>query len=114
MVVRTFKVRFSEEQLNDLMERLEKTRFPDEIKDSDWDYGTNLDYLKELVNYWQTELNWRTQEEVINKFSHFRADVDGINIHFIHQPSKGKNPMPLLLLYGWPYSFLQMLKIIHS
>jgi pimeloyl-ACP methyl ester carboxylesterase len=94
------------------MERLARTRFPDEIQGADWDYGTNLEYLKELIAYWQTEFDWRDQEEAINKFSHFRGDIDGLNIHFIHQPGKGKNPMPLLLLHGWPYSFLQMLKII--
>ena len=81
------------------------------IEGAGWDYGSNLEYLKELINYWQNEFDWRIQEEAINKFSHFRADIDGLNIHFIHQPGKGKNPMPLLLLHGWPYSFLQMLNM---
>lgn len=111
MDVQPFKVRVPEETLTDLRERLAETRWSDEIPGSGWDYGTNLAYLKELVDYWQTSFNWRVQEEAINRFSHFRADVDGLGIHFIHEKGKGPNPMPLVITHGWPGSFFEMSKI---
>lgn len=111
MDVQPFKVRVPEETLTDLRERLAETRWSDEIPGSGWDYGTNLAYLKELVDYWQTSFNWRAQEEAINRFSHFRADVDGLGIHFIHEKGKGPNPMPLVITHGWPGSFFEMSKI---
>jgi pimeloyl-ACP methyl ester carboxylesterase len=110
--VQPFKIKISQPILDDLRQRLSRTRWPDEVSGADWNYGTNLAYLKELVSYWQSKFDWRAQENAINKFAHFRAQIDGLNIHFIHERSKGKNPMPLLLLHGWPSSFLQMLKII--
>jgi pimeloyl-ACP methyl ester carboxylesterase len=107
-----FKVHIEQETLDDLRARLERTRWPDEIEDAGWDYGANLAYLKNLVNYWQSDFDWRTQEQAINRFAHFKANVDGLNIHFIHERGKGPNPMPLLLLHGWPGSFLQMVKML--
>ena len=85
MDVQPFKIQVPEETLTDLQERLAQTRWSDEIPGSDWDYGTNLAYLKELVDYWRTSFDWRAQEEAINRFSHFRADLDGLGIHFIHE-----------------------------
>ena len=111
MDVQPFKIQIPEDTLTDLQERLAQTRWPDEIPGSDWDYGTNLAYLKELVDYWRTSFDWRAQEEAINRFSHFRADVDGLGIHFIHEQGKGPNPMPLVLTHGWPGSFFEMSKI---
>src|SRR6266700_975011 len=107
-----FKVHISQETLDNLRTRLEQTRWPDEIEGAGWDYGTNLAYLKTLVNYWQNDFDWRTQEQAINRFSRFKANIDGLNIHFIHERGKGPNPIPLLLLHGWPSSFIQMLKIL--
>lgn len=107
-----FKVRIEQETLDDLRARLQRTRWPDEVEGAGWNYGTNLAYLKTLVSYWQHEFDWRTQEQAINHFAHFKADVDGIGIHFIHERGKGTNALPLLLLHGWPSSFVQMLKII--
>ena len=111
MDVQPFKVQVPDATLKDLQERLAQTRWSDEIPGSDWDYGTNLSYIRELVGYWQNGFNWRAQEEAINKFSHFRADVDGLGIHFIHERGKGPNPMPLIMTHGWPGSFFEMSKI---
>ncbi len=111
MDVQPFKIQVPEDVLTDLQERLAQTRWSDEIPGSDWDYGTNLAYLQELVDYWRTSFNWRAQEEAINRFSHFRADVDGLGIHFIHERGKGPNPMPLVITHGWPGSFFEMSKI---
>jgi pimeloyl-ACP methyl ester carboxylesterase len=112
MTVESFRVRVPQEILDDLQERLARTRWPDEIMGSGWDYGTNLDYLKRLIAYWQNGFDWRAQEKAINAFSHYRAVVDGCGIHFIHEQNRGKNPLPLILLHGWPATFLQMMKII--
>jgi len=111
MDVQPFKIEVPEETLADLKERLGQTRWPDELPGTGWDYGTNMAYLKELVDYWQNSFDWRAQEEAINRFSHFKADVDGLGIHFIHQKGVGPDPMPLVLTHGWPGSFFEMSKI---
>jgi pimeloyl-ACP methyl ester carboxylesterase len=98
--------------LDDLRDRLGRTRWPDEMEGSGWDYGTNLNYLKELVEYWQHTFDWRAQEVKLNQFSHFRTDIDGLGIHFLHQRGKGPNPTPLILTHGWPDSFYRMYKLI--
>ena len=78
MPVQPFKIDIPDSVIDDLKSRLDRTRWPDEIPGSGWDYGTNLDYIKELVHYWRTKFDWRAQEKLINSFAHFKADVDGI------------------------------------
>ena len=111
MGVQPFKVQVPEETLKDLQDRLALTRWPDEIPGSGWDYGSNLAYIKELVEYWRTGFNWRAQEEAINTFSHFRTTVEGLGVHFIHERGNGPDPMPLVITHGWPGSFFEMSKI---
>jgi pimeloyl-ACP methyl ester carboxylesterase len=112
MNVQPFKIQIPQATLDALQERLARVRWPDEIPDSGWDYGASLAYMKALADYWQTKFNWRAQEEAINKFHHFRAEVDGPGIHFIHERGKGSSPLPLVITHGWPGSFVEMLKII--
>ena len=112
MNLQAFKVQIAQETLDDLQERLARTRWADEISDAGWDYGSNLSYMKELIGYWQSHFDWRAQEEEINFFSHFRAGIDNLGIHFIHERGKGSKPMPIIITHGWPSSFYQMLKII--
>ena len=112
MAVQPFNVHIPEPVLQDLRDRLTRTRWPDEIPNSDWDYGANLAYIKELVEYWRTQFDWRAQEEAINSFSHFKTEVDGQEIHFIHEKGEGPNPVPLIITHGWPSSFFELLKII--
>ncbi len=107
-----FTVHVPQAVLDDLRERLAHTRWPDEVDEAGWDYGTNLAYLKTLVDYWQHEFDWRAQEEKINQFAHFRADIDGFGIHFIHERGQGQNPLPIILTHGWPGSFFEMYKLI--
>jgi len=111
MDIQPFKIQVPEAVLEDLRERLAHTRWPDEIPGSAWDYGTNLAYHKELVEYWRTGFDWRAQEAAINRFRHFRATVGGLGIHFIHERGKGPNPLPLIITHGWPGSFFEMSKI---
>lgn len=112
MTVAPFKVDVPDSVLQDLQERLARTRWPDEIPGSGWDYGSNLAYIKELVNYWRNTFDWRAQERIINSFSNFKTDIDGIGVHFIHEKGKGPNPMPLVITHGWPGTFFEMYKII--
>ena len=112
MGAQPFKIAVDDGVLDDLRRRLEDTRWPEEITSSGWDYGSNLDYLKELVEYWRTGFDWRAQEKLINAFSHFKAEVEGLDLHFIHERGKGPNPMPLVITHGWPSSFFEMYKIV--
>lgn len=112
MNLQTFKVQIPQETLDDLQERLARTRWADEISGAGWDYGSNLSYMKELIDYWLSHFDWRAQEEEINRFGHFRASIDNFGIHFIHERGKGSKPMPIIITHGWPSSFYQMLKII--
>lgn len=112
MSVQPFKVQIPQATLDDLRERLARTRWADEIEGAGSDYGANLAYMKELIDHWQNHFDWRAQEKLINRFAHFRANVDGLNIHFIHERGKGSNSIPIIITHGWPSSFVQMLKII--
>ncbi len=100
-----FVIRVPEETLTDLRERLAKTRWPDEVGNAEWTYGTNLSYLKELVSYWQTTYDWRQHERAMNAFQHYKVTIDRQPIHFIHEPGRGPRPIPLMLTHGWPWTF---------
>ena len=101
MPIIPFKVEVADHILQDLNERLDRTRWPDEIPGSGWDYGSNLDYIKELVEYWRTTFDWRSQERLINSFPHFKTNIEGLEVHFIHEKGKGPNPIPLVIAHGW-------------
>lgn len=110
--VEPFEVKVAEEVLDDLKRRLADTRWPDELPGVGWDYGSNMDYIKELCEYWRTSFDWRAAEAKINSFANFRSEVDGLNIHFIHERGKGPNPIPIVITHGWPSTVSEMLKII--
>ena len=112
MRVESFTINVAQSNLDDLRKRLSHTRWTDEVEGAGWDYGTNLQYMKELTNYWQHQYDWRKQEEELNTFAQFKAEIDGVKIHFIHERGKGPNPTPIILLHGWPDSFYRMHKII--
>tara|TARA_R110001583_G_scaffold195551_1_gene376008 strand:+ start:19782 stop:20936 length:1155 start_codon:yes stop_codon:yes gene_type:complete len=112
MGIKPFKINFPDQQLDDLKLRLVNTRWPEQITDSEWDYGTNLSYMKELSDYWLNDFEWRKQEQLLNSFDQYIATIDGVNIHFIHVRGKGPNPTPLIISHGWPGSIWEMYKII--
>src|SRR5690348_10008717 len=107
-----FKIQVSDTALADLKRRLSQGRFADELSDSGWDYGTNLAYLKSLVEYWRDKYDWKAQEKRLNAFDQFKTTIDGVDIHFIHQRSKNPNAIPILLLNGWPSSIIEYEKVI--
>jgi pimeloyl-ACP methyl ester carboxylesterase len=107
-----FKIDVPQPVLDDLHYRLAHTRWPDEITNAAWDYGTNREYLQQLATYWQHSYDWRAQEAKLNEFAQFTAEVEELDIHFLHIEGKGPNPTPLLLTHGWPDSFFRMVKLI--
>jgi pimeloyl-ACP methyl ester carboxylesterase len=112
MPTQPFQINVQQSILDDLQERLARTRWIYDVTNADWDAGTDPGYLRELCAYWQNGFNWRQQEERLNSFHHFRSEIDNVGIHFIHERGKGDRPIPLLLTHGWPDSFLRFSKII--
>ena len=110
--VTPFKIHFSDEELASMMERLRNTRYPDDFGNDDWRYGYNTDYHRKLVEYWVNEYDWRSVETRMNELPHFKVDIMGVPLHFIHVKGSGKNPMPLLLHHGWPWTFWDVRKVI--
>ena len=110
--IKPFSIKIPQSALDDLHERLARTRWPDEPEDAGWSMGTNLGYMKDLTAYWLDQYDWRKHEAELNQFHHFKADVDGIEVHFVHERGKGENPTPILLLHGWPDSFYRYHKVI--
>ncbi len=110
--IEPFEIRVSDETLDDLRQRLARTRFPDQLEGAGWDYGTELGYLRELVAYWRDKFDWRAREAELNRFPHFRIESDGCRLHFIHARSPEPNAVPLLLLHGWPGSVFLFKKVI--
>ncbi len=107
-----FQISIPDDVLADLRERLERTRWPDQLPEAGWDYGANLDYMKELIEYWRTCFDWRVQEQQLNSHPQFRATVDDTSIHLIHVRGRGPRPMPLILTHGWPSTFFELLKVV--
>ncbi|HEY2484310.1 MAG TPA: epoxide hydrolase [Candidatus Binataceae bacterium] len=110
--VEPFSIKIRDEVLADLKARLDQTRFPDEVPDTAWEYGTNLAYLRELVDYWRTRYDWRKHEKHLNSLRHFRTEITDLDLHFIHEEGRGPNPKPLLLIHGWPGSVYEFMEII--
>jgi pimeloyl-ACP methyl ester carboxylesterase len=107
-----FEVEILEEVLSDVRQRLTNTRLPHSVEGTGWNAGTDLQYLKELVAYWQNTYDWRKHAAALNQFAHFRTEVDDIAIHFIQERGKGPNPFPIILTHGYPDSFYRFAKII--
>ncbi len=110
--IEAFHVRVDDAVLQDLRHRLERTRLPDQIEGTGWEYGIPIDYLRELVEYWRDTYDWREQEARLNSFEHYRTSVDGQGIHFIHARSAQPDALPLLLTHGWPGSGVEFLDVI--
>ena len=110
--VRPFRIEIHQAELDDLNERLARTRFPDEPPDVGWSRGVPLDYLKELAEYWRTSYDWREQEANLNELPQFTTTIDGQRIHFLHVRSPEPDALPLIITHGWPGSFVEFLDII--
>ena len=116
MSLEAFEIRVPESTLDDLQARLATTLLPEqdsgEDGSADWNAGTNPAYLRTLVDYWRSKYDYRAREAEINRFSHFRAEIGGSAVHFVHERGKGPAPFPIVLTHGWPDSFLRFIKLI--
>jgi pimeloyl-ACP methyl ester carboxylesterase len=110
--IKPYTVHVSGWVLEDLEDRLARTRFSDHIAGSGWDYGTDLAFLKELVEYWRTSYDWRQHERALNRFDHFVTEIDGLDVHFIHHRSPEPGALPLVITHGWPGSVTEFVKVI--
>jgi pimeloyl-ACP methyl ester carboxylesterase len=110
--IQPYRIEIAQADLDDLHDRLGRTRWPDELPDVGWAYGVPLDYLKGLVDYWRTGYDWRAQEARLNEFAQFTTTIDGQNIHFLHVRSPEPDALPLIVTHGWPGSIVEFMKII--
>ena len=114
MTVTSFRIRVSDEILDDLRTRLTRTRFTAASDPAFWAAGTDPGYLRELVTYWADGFDWRAAERALNTYPHYAAEVAGRRVHFVHlrgkAPEGSPSPLPLIMTHGWPSSFVEMLQ----
>jgi hypothetical protein len=112
VALRPFRIAVPEAALDDLRDRLARTRWPDELPGVGWSRGVPLGYLKALAEYWRTGYDWRAQETILNAYPQFTTTIDGANVHFLHVRSPEQNALPLIITHGWPGSIVEFLDII--
>jgi microsomal epoxide hydrolase len=110
--IRPFRLSIDAAAITDLQTRLAQVRWPDEAPEEPWRYGTSLAFMRELVDCWRRDYDWRKTEAALNAFPQFVTRIDGIDVHFLRVEGRGPNPRPLLLSHGWPGSVLEFLKLI--
>ncbi len=107
-----FRLEVGNDVLDDLRARLEHTRWAADYANDDWRYGTNGAWLRDIVAYWLDGYDWRAQEAAINAVPHFRVELEGVPIHFVHVRGTGPAPLPLVLTHGWPWTFWDFHEVI--
>jgi len=110
--IRPFRIDVDDATLQHIRNRVAQFPWHEMPDDGGWDYGTNLDYLREFCAYWVDDYDWRKHEAELNRFAHYRAGVDDIDLHFIHEPGSGPAPLPLIISHGWPGSVVEFVDII--
>lgn len=114
--IQPFTIHIDQADLDDLRQRLANTRWPKAAPGAGWSDGVPLDYLKQVVDYWRTQYDWRSFEARLNQYPHYKTTIDGANIHFMHirspEAANGIKAMPLLITHGWPGSFAEFLDVI--
>ena len=112
MSIQPFKIAIPQTDLDDLHDRLARTRWPNQLPGVGWSRGVPLDYLKDLAEYWRTGYDWRKHEARLNEFPQSTTEIDGQTIHFLHVRSPEPDALPLVLTHGWPSSPVEFLKVI--
>ncbi len=112
MIARPFRIDIPQNKLDWIAQRLRAAPWPDVPEGAPWQFGTDAKTLRELVDYWLEDFDWRKRETAFNALPQFTARIDDYDIHFIHVRGAGKNPKPLLLSHGWPGSFAEFMKVI--
>jgi epoxide hydrolase len=110
--IRPFRIDIPQADLDDLRQRLHRTRWPDELPGVGWTRGVPLGYLKELAGYWADGYDWRKQEAALNEHPQFTTTIDGTGVHFLHVRSPQPDALPLILTHGWPGSIVEFLNVI--
>jgi epoxide hydrolase len=110
--VNEFQVRWTDEEIEDLRERLRRTRWPEAETVDDWSQGVPLAYAQELCRYWAEEYDFAAAQARLNAFPQFRTEIDGLGLHFLHVRSPHEGALPLLLTHGWPGSIVEFLDVI--
>ena len=112
MQVRPFEISAPSDVLEDLRERLRRTRWPDSVPGVGWEQGTPPEALRGLLRYWAEEFDWRAQERSLNRLDHFQAELDGVEVHFLHARGAGPDAVPLICSHGWPGAFIEFLELV--
>ncbi|OLF09112.1 hypothetical protein BLA60_21270 [Actinophytocola xinjiangensis] len=107
-----FTIAVDQSVLDDLRHRLTHTRLPSTVAGSGWRYGTDVEYLRDLVDHWLHRYDWRAAERALNTMPQYTADINGTPLHYVHARGKGPAPLPLLFSHGWADSFWSVHKII--
>jgi pimeloyl-ACP methyl ester carboxylesterase len=107
-----FQIRVADGDLDDLRERLRRTRWPEAATATGWTQGVPLDYARELCVYWADGYDWRATEARLNRLPQFRTEIDGLAVHFVHVRSRHPDATPLVLTHGWPGSFVEFEKVV--
>src|SRR5262245_48090757 len=112
MTIQPFTIAIPQADLDDLRERLARTRWPDEVPGVGWSRGVPLDYLKQLAEYWRSSYDWRQHEAKLNQFPQFTTEIDNQTIHFLHLRSREPDALPLILIHSWPGSIAEFMRLI--
>jgi pimeloyl-ACP methyl ester carboxylesterase len=110
--IEPFAIAVDEAVLSDLCDRIRRTRWPDSMAGAGWAYGADPEYLRALLQTWAEDFDWREQERALNRLGHYRADIDGVRVHFVHERGSGPAPLPIVLTHGFPSSFVEHLDLL--
>lgn len=110
-VIMPFRVEIPQADLDDLHDRLDRVRWPDELPGVGWDLGIPLERVRELATYWREKFDWRAHEAALNRYPQYATEIDGQNVHFLHVRSPNPDALPLVLTHGWPGSVLEFLEV---
>lgn len=112
IAIEPYSIAVDESVFSDLRDRIKRTRWPDHIVSAGWDRGVDPQYLQSLLATWADEFDWRKQERKLNRLAHYRARIDGLHMHFVHERGKGPAPLPIVLTHGFPSSFVEYLNLL--
>ena len=112
MQITPFQISIPAVELASLKTRLAQTRWPDPFGAAPWAFGTDLHYLRDLVDYWAHRYDWRAAETRLNYEPQFIAQVDDHTVHFLHRRGMGPKPYPLVITHGWPGSFVEFIELL--
>jgi epoxide hydrolase len=112
MDIRPFRIEIPQADLDELRDRLARTRWPDQLPGTGWDYGIPREVVRELAEYWRTGYDWRAAEQRLNTFGQFTTTIDGQRVHFLHVRSAEPGALPLIMTHGWPGSIAEFTEVI--